>query len=100
MARLHDEESPLPFILKVGNALLRIAALIVLFVAHWLLEKVMTFLFPAPYPPARILLEAISYIVFAFLYVYLLWDMVVVFVPRLRPKLYPGLERHSKDARV
>ena len=88
-------ESPVAFLTKVRDAAIRAAALIVLDFCHWCIERSFAFFNHFSYKPASVVLEGISYIVFAFLYVYLLWDMVKVFVPWLRPKTYPGIERRK-----
>jgi hypothetical protein len=90
-------ESPIAFLAKVRDAALRAGALIVLDFCHWCIGKSFAFFNHFNYKPASVLLEAISYIVFAFLYVYLLWDMVKIFVPWLRPKTYPGIERRKEE---
>ena len=90
-------EPPLVFIKQVGNALLRVAALIVLIGAHWALGFVFSHLNHISYKPASVLLEASSYIVFALIYVYLAWDVAKIFIPWLRPKPYPGTEKERHD---
>lgn len=69
------------FLAKVGNGLLRIVALGVFLLAHLGLWKLVGYVFPGPMSAARLWIEALSFCVFAFVYVYLLWDLVKIFVP-------------------
>jgi hypothetical protein len=97
MPEEYAEEKPSVFLAKVRDALLRAGALIVLDAAHWCIEKSLDYFNHFSYRPARTLLDAAGYGAFALVYVYLLWDMLKIFVPWLRPKPYPGTERQLNE---
>jgi hypothetical protein len=78
------------FLKKVGDALLRIAALGVMGVAHYALEKWLIYVIPENIQGAKPWLQDISFAAFILIYAFLLWDMVKIFVPRLQAKPYPG----------
>jgi len=73
---------------RVFAALLRIVAACVFAMAdrgfNWVLDRVFSSA-PRLY---LTLLETVGLVAFGLLYLYLLWDMLCVFVPRLRGKLY------------
>ncbi len=81
------DESPRAFVSRVGDALLRTLALVIFGVVHWLLEKGIRFVVPSNLDRASILLEDVSFVFFALIYVYLLWDMLKVFIPWINVKL-------------
>ena len=68
-------------------------------IAHWGLEKAILFIVPANIPAAGRWLEDISFGAFCLIYVYLLWDMIKVFIPRLQSGIYPGLKAEQDDAK-
>jgi hypothetical protein len=94
MARPGREDSPKEFSVRVGNGLLRVAALLIMGGAHYLLEKSLIYIIPENMPWAKAWLQDISFVFFALIYVYLLWDMLKVFIPQLQPKPYPGTEEN------
>lgn len=96
MSVARKEDSPQEFLRKFGNALLRLAVLAVMGLVHFSLGKGLTYLAPENVPSARLWLQDIAFVFFALIYVYLLWDMVKVFIPYLQSKKYPGLEGATK----
>jgi hypothetical protein len=92
MSVARQTDSPREFLLMSLNALLRLAALAAMGLAHFLLEKGSVYLVPENIPSAKLWLQDIAFAFFSLIYVYLLWDMVTVFIPRLRLRSYPGLE--------
>ena len=88
-----SDESPRAFLSRVLDALLRIGALLVVGFAHWVLEQGLKLIIPVNLGHAALMLmEDISFGFFALIYVYLLWDMLKIFIPWLQPKRYPGTE--------
>jgi hypothetical protein len=71
---------------RVWEALQRVAAFFVFAGAHWLIRAVTVLSTPADWPEARLLVEATGWGIFMILYLYLGWDMLAVFMPRLRGK--------------
>jgi len=86
MPTTEDEEQPLAFVKRVGDALLRIAAMVCFGIVHWAINKLIVFIVPYNMERADIWLEDISFIFFGIIYVYLLWDLLTVFIPRLKPR--------------
>jgi len=81
MPRRHDDVSPLAFLRRVRDALLRIAALMALVASHWALDKLMEWASPTQYGPGKFLLGMISQAVFYLVYVYLMYDVLKIFIP-------------------
>jgi hypothetical protein len=90
MPGTENDESPRAFLSRVGNALLRIIALAVVGAAHWALEKGLTYVIPENFKSEATLIEDVSFLFFLLIYLYLLWDMLKVFIPWLQSKPYPG----------
>jgi hypothetical protein len=88
IAELYDESgSPRAFLHRVGAAFLRLIALGMLGGAHWLLERLTAILVRWSREPfAGVLLNDISFVIFLLIYLYLLWDIVRIFIPALTPK--------------
>ena len=78
---MSDWESPKAFIVRTGNALLRIAAMALLGAAHWLLEQGVPYVLPENLQSGRLWVQDVSFCAFMCIYAYLLWDMIQVFVP-------------------
>ena len=92
------EDSPKAFLVKAGNAALRVIVLIAMGAIHILLEKGMMYLIPDNMPWARLWLQDIAFAFFVLIYVYLLWDVLKVFVPLLQAKgPYPGLAEATEN---
>jgi len=79
-------DSPRQFLAIVANALVRVVALIILGLSHWGLGWLLRFLASYPVSAANEILTSISDIAFTMIYIYILWDMVCMFVPWLRPQ--------------
>jgi hypothetical protein len=89
---MSDWDSPRAFLLRAGNALLRLVVVAILGIAHWLLEEGILYVLPGNLNPCRLWVQDVFFCVFMLVYVYLLWDMVKVFIPRLQAEIYPGQE--------
>lgn len=96
MLNPQHEDTPKEFLARIGSALLRVGALVVMGVIHYFLEKAMIYIIPENMPWAKHWLEDISFVIFLLIYVYLLWDMLKIFVPMLQSKVYPGLEAQQE----
>ena len=72
------------FWVKVADALSRLAALAIFLLAHKLVGAGLRWVVPTYMNGMVKFIESIVAILFAFVYVYLCWDMVTVFVPKLR----------------
>jgi hypothetical protein len=65
-------------------ALARVAALAIFGGVHWLSSQVMHQVIPADWTRIRVGAEAVFAVAFLAIYLDQLWDMVAVFIPRLR----------------
>lgn len=83
-----DRDSLVEFLKRLGNALIRIGGLFVVGFAHWSLEKAIPFVVPENLPSAGLWLKDFSFCIFSLIYAYLLWELLVVFIPRLKAKEY------------
>jgi hypothetical protein len=77
------------FLLQVRSALYRVAALLIFLLAHKLLNVTLEWAVPKKLTDALLLLESIAFAAFGVIYVALVVEMVVVFIPALRRKMYP-----------
>jgi hypothetical protein len=91
-------ESNWQFLKKLWSALLRLIALGIFGGVHWLLEKGLVAIIPLPWTPAKQWIEAVSFVVFVAIYVYLLFDALKVFIPALHSLPYPGQEQERVRA--
>jgi len=91
-----DWESPKAFLARLGNAALRVAAMVLFICLHALIARALPLIVPENFKPALIWMQDVAFPFFALVYVYLLWDMVKVFVPKLNPKKYPGTEAQNE----
>ena len=96
MAGIEIDESPWAFLFRVWNALLRIFALATIGAAHWGIEQGLSRILPDNFKPAKLLIEDVSFLFFLAIYLYLLWDMLKVFIPWLQAKPYPGTPLRRK----
>ena len=96
MAVASPDESPQAFALRVRDALLRVAALFVMGAAHRALMWGLDYVVPANFDGAKVLLEDVSFVTFSMIFLYLLWDMLKVFVPWLQAKPYPAAPGKKK----
>jgi hypothetical protein len=78
--------SPKVFLGMVGNALLRILALAVFGVAHWLLDLGSVYLVPENLKEGRLWLQDIAFSGFALVYAFMLWEMICIFAPWTKAK--------------
>jgi hypothetical protein len=97
MLSTRHEDSPKDFLLRFWDAMLRIIGLFILILAHKYLTKSITANLPENMPWAKPWLEDISFVGFVLIYVYLLWDMLKIFIPWLQSDIYPGLEVSQDD---
>ena len=92
------EDSPAVFVRRVGNALLRPLALGVFGLVHLLLKKGEIYLTPSNLAPEAVFVDDIVYVFFVLVDLYLLWDMLLVFIPGLRPRAYPKTGEDSDES--
>jgi hypothetical protein len=77
------------FWIQLRSALYRVAALLGFLVVHKLLNITLEWAVPQRLKDGVLLLESIAFAPFAVIYVALLVEMVVVFIPALRRRMYP-----------
>lgn len=92
------EDTPKELLVKAMNAMLRIGVMLVFGTIHFFLLRAMRHLIPQNMPSGRLLLEDISFVFFFLVYVYLLWDMVCVFIPafQISGNPSPGVKDDAK----
>ena len=83
---MSELESPKAFIQRCWDAMLRIVAIAIFGFLHWLMEMGIPYLLPENVKPMRLWLEDISFAVFSLVYVYLLWEILKLFIPWLNPR--------------
>jgi hypothetical protein len=77
------------FWIQVRSALSRVVALLIFLLAHKLLNVALEWTVPRNFTNGVLWLEDIAYAAFAVIYAALVIEMVVVFIPALRRRLYP-----------
>jgi hypothetical protein len=77
------------FWMQVRSALSRVVAFLIFLLVHKLLNVALEWTVPKNFTNGVIWLEDIAYAAFAVIYAALVVEMVVVFVPALRYRLYP-----------
>lgn len=87
------------FWIQVRSALYRVSALLLFMLVHKLLNVTLEWVVPRRFTNAVLLLESIAFVAFAVIYISLAVEMVVVFVPALRRRVYPR-ERPSEESAV
>ena len=97
MAEQSSENFSWTFLRKLWNALLRMAGLAVLIEGHRLLAYLLEVGTPVSLHKGSLFLQAVSYVVFALIYCYLLWDILTIFIPQFIPNPYPGTESGSTE---
>ena len=81
---------------KVLSALSRLVALAFFMGLHWVIKKAISWQFPSNMTGVVGFAEVVIAILFLLVDLYLAWDMVVVFIPRLgRPGF--GMRRSEKS---
>lgn len=76
----------------VWSAVQRIVAFLILAGLHKLIDYVLRWVTPANFAGAVVYLEDVVFVAFGMVYIYLIWDVVTVFIPALRRKSYPFQE--------
>jgi hypothetical protein len=71
---------------QVWQALQRAIALAIFMVVHWALNKGLERIVPGRLGWALELAQSVVFVFFLMIYVYLSWDMLTMFVPRLRSR--------------
>ena len=92
MSKPVDEDSISGFFHRLLQALSRIFGLAVLILSHWGLGKLLELTTRKEFSPEVLFLDAVSFAVFAMVYCYLLWEILAVFIPKLKARPYPGTE--------
>lgn len=69
---------------RVLSAMYRLIALALFRALHYLVERALAFDVPPNMTSALAFAQAVIYVLFLLVYVYLAWDMLAVFVPRLK----------------
>jgi predicted ABC-type exoprotein transport system permease subunit len=87
------------FWIQVRSALSRVAALLIFLLAHKLLNVALEWTVPRNLANGVLWLEDIAYAAFSVIYAALVVEMVVVFIPALRYRLYPGEQGRSEKGR-
>jgi uncharacterized membrane protein len=83
----------------VRSALYRAAALLLFLLVHKLLNVILEWTVPKGFKDGVPLLETIAFAGFAVIYVALVVEMVVVFIPSLRRKMYPQEQGQRPEKR-
>ena len=96
MGGAKTDESPRAFFRRVWDALLRVGALVLFGFIHYWMEKAIPLLVPRAWNGVSEYVEEISFLFFLAIYLYLLWDMLKVFVPWLQAKPYPESKSENK----
>ena len=92
MSKPADDNTVSAFFHRLIGALSRIFGLAVLICCHWGLGKLLELTTRKEFGMEVLFLDAISFAIFALLYCYLLWEVLVVFIPKLKARQYPGTE--------
>jgi hypothetical protein len=87
------------FWLQVRSALSRVVAFLIFLAVHKLLNAALEWTVPKNFTNGVIWLEDITYAAFAVIYGALVVEMVVVFIPALRHRLYPHEQERSEESR-
>jgi hypothetical protein len=91
-----EQESPAVFRGKVWNALQHLLAVAMFAVCHWLLDKLLTFTNPGYFKPALDFLKVVAFVAFSLIYLFILYEMVLLFCPaELKQFLRRGLKKKS-----
>jgi hypothetical protein len=85
------------FWLQVRSALFRVVALFIFLLVHKLLNVALEWTVPRNFANGVIWLEDIAYAAFAVIYAALVVEMVVVFIPALRRRLYPQEQERLEE---
>jgi hypothetical protein len=83
---MSDLVPPKEFALRCWDAILRIIAIAIFGSLHWLLDKGLTYLLPENFRPAKVWIEDLAFVVFSLVDVYLLWEILKLFIPWLNPR--------------
>jgi hypothetical protein len=84
-----DRSEDWAFWIQFRSALYRVAALLVFLLAHKLLNVTLEWIIAPKFAEGVLLLESIAFVAFAVIYAALVIEMVVVFIPALRRRVYP-----------
>jgi lysylphosphatidylglycerol synthetase-like protein (DUF2156 family) len=84
---------------QLRSALYRAAALLLFLLVHKLLNVTLEWTIPQRFTNAVLFVESIAFVAFAVIYVTLVIEMVVVFIPSLRRKMYPQEEEQEQRPR-
>jgi hypothetical protein len=88
-----DENSDLrAFWGKVWAALCRLIALGIFLTVHFILNRAFAFVIPPNLISSLVFAEDVIFVIFILIYTYLAWDMLTIFLPRLR-----GVPLHQKE---
>lgn len=95
----HERKSDIQtFWQRVWAALSRLLALLIFIVAHWVLNRALAYVVPSNLSGSLIFAQDVIYVFFLMVYGYLAWDMLTVFVPRLRRPFYSGQSAKLKES--
>jgi len=83
---------------RVWAALSRLLALLIFIGAHWVLNRALAYVVPPNLSGTLVFAQDVIYVFFLMVYAYLAWDMLTVFVPRLKRPFYPGQESKLKQS--
>jgi hypothetical protein len=94
------DRAQVTFWFRLWAALQRVFALWILIAVHYLLNRALTWLLPASMKAALTLLQSFTYVLFMVVYAYLMWDMVIIFVPLKRRGFGPSTEGGKEERRA
>jgi hypothetical protein len=78
------------FLRRCLSALLRVMALGLFMGTHYLLNRALQYVVPKNLPGSTVWVEDCMYLVFLLIYLFLGWELLVVFKPSLKRFEYPG----------